>query len=403
MKIAFIVNSFPKLSETFILNQVTGLLDLGHEVEIFAFKKPNEKKVHPDVQKYDLLKRAHYITIPNNKIKRIFYSAHIVIKNFGKHPIIILSSLNFFKYKKRALSLSLLSVTTSFLNKKFDVIHCHFGSLGIWGAILKDIGICDSKIVTSFHGYDMSRYILKNGRNAYDYLFKNGDLFLPISKYWKNKLIELGCDENKIFVYRMGIDINKFNYRERKNNNKTVDIITIGRLVEKKGIEYGIRAVANIIREFPNIKYNIIGDGPLRSTLNNLIIDLGLKEKVQLLGSKAQGDVIGLLYGSDILLAPSVTAEDGDQEGIPVVLMEAMATGLPIISTKHTGIPELVLDGDSGLLVNEKDVESIGDKLKYLIVNPEKRITMGIVGRKIIEKSYNIDILKKQLSNIYNR
>ena len=126
MKIAFIVNSFPTLSETFILNQITGLLDMGHDVEIFAEYDSKEKKIHQDVEKYKLAKKVYYFNMPRNKIKRVLRAIYLIITNFHKNPTKILKSLNVFKYGKESLSLKLLYLSILFLsktNKKFDIIH----------------------------------------------------------------------------------------------------------------------------------------------------------------------------------------------------------------------------------------------------------------------------------------
>jgi colanic acid/amylovoran biosynthesis glycosyltransferase len=157
-----------------------------------------------------------------------------------------------------------------------------------------------------------------------------------------------------------------------------------------------------VLEEIPDTDYIIAGDGPLRNKLNNLINKFRIESKVKILGNKTHEEIIELLYGSDILLAPSLVAKDGDCEGIPVVIMEAMATGLPVISTYHSGIPELVKNGKSGFLVPEKDIKGIADKLKYLILHYEKRLVMGRAGRKIIEKEYDVRILNNQLIDIFS-
>ena len=126
MEIAFIVGGFPLLSEAFVMNQITGLLDLGHEVEIFAEFNPKERKVHPDIEKYRLMERVHYFAMPYNKIKRILKAISLIIKNFHKAPLKILKSLNFFEYGKEALSLRLLHSIIPFLDKKYDILYCHF-------------------------------------------------------------------------------------------------------------------------------------------------------------------------------------------------------------------------------------------------------------------------------------
>jgi len=402
MKIAFIVGAFPSLSETFILNQITGLLDLGYEVEIFSEFNLKEKKVHSDVEKYRLKDRVHYmLLIPYNKIKRILKAIFLIIKNFHKAPLKILKSLNVFEYGKAALSLRLLYSLIPFLDKNFDILHCHFGTNGIIGTYLKKIGV-HAKLITIFHGYDMSSFVISNGNNVYKRLFLNGDLFLPISNYWKRKLIKLGCNEKKIIVHHMGINLEKFKFFEgKKQSEETIRILTVGRLVEKKGHKYAIQAIAKIIKKYKNIEYIIAGDGPFRSKLEDLTLELEIKSYIKFLGAVEQKEVLKLYQQVHIFILPSITASNGDQEGIPVVLMEAQATGLPIISTYHTGIPEVVVDGKSGFLVPERDVDALTEKLEYLIEHPEIWPDMGQYGRKFVEEHYDINKLNQRLVEIF--
>ena len=187
MRIAFIVDEFPTLSETFILNQITAFLDMGHDVQIFAGFNPEEKKVHRDVEKYQLMKRVHYFNMPNSKIKRVLKAIFLVIANSYKSPINIVRSLNIFKYGKTALSLRLLYSLIPFLNKIFDIIHCHFGPNGIIGVYLKEIGI-PGKYVTSFHGYDVNSYPKIAGEDVYNNLGSSGNRVGKMPSYlylWK--------------------------------------------------------------------------------------------------------------------------------------------------------------------------------------------------------------------------
>lgn len=400
MKIAFIVSGFPVLSETFILNQITGLIDLGHEVRIFAKSNPKDKKIHSDVYKYDLMKRVHYFNIPHNKVERIIKALFLIFKNFHKSPLIILNSLNVFKYGKGAFTLNLLYSVVPFLNKKYDIIHCHFGPNGVLGSQLKEIGI-KGKLATVFHGYDLSSAILKDN-NIYNKLYSCGDIFMPISDYWKNKLIKLGCDEKKIIVHRMGIDLNRFKYTPKTLlPGEKIRILTIGRLVEKKGHEFAIRAFKEVKKRYQNIEYMIVGNGPLKTKLEELSDQLGISKIVKFIGAVDNDEVVKLFQQCHIFCLPSVTSSNGDQEGIPVVLMEAHALGVPVISTFHTGIPELVIDGKSGFLVPEKDVNALVEKLEYLIGNPEIWPEMGGYGRKIVEEKYDIKKLNFKLVRVF--
>jgi colanic acid/amylovoran biosynthesis glycosyltransferase len=404
MKIAFIVNRFPHLSETFILNQITGLIDRGHDVTIFSTKRANVNKVHPDIEKYSLMEKTCYFEMmPENKLKRIIKGVFLFTKNFYKKPMVLIRSVNIFKYGKAAASLGLLYNAVTMLNSgHYDILHCHFGPYGTLGILLREIGALSGKIVTSFHGYDMSNYIKKYGAHCYDSLFKKGDLFLPISERWENELIKMGCNASKIIVHRMGIDAGKFEFSERAHGNSgKVALLTVARLVEKKGVEYGVHAVASVLDKFPDIEYRIAGDGPLRSTLEHLIEDLNVQNNIKLLGWKHQEEIAGLMQEADILLAPSVTDKNGGQEGIPVVLMEALARGLPVISTYHSGIPELVQDGKSGFLVHERDIEALAEKLAHLIEHLEEWPVMGKAGREYVDENYNIDKLNDRLVELY--
>lgn len=155
------------------------------------------------------------------------------------------------------------------------------------------------------------------------------------------------------------------------------------------------------MKTYQNIEYNIVGNGPLMENLQQLIETLNVSNSVKLVGWRQQLEIIDLLKSANILLAPSITSKSGDQEGIPVTLMEAMATGLPIVSTQHSGIPELVENGVSGFLVPERDVDALIEKLGYLIEHPNIWSAMGKAGRAYVEKHYDINKLNAQLIEVY--
>jgi colanic acid/amylovoran biosynthesis glycosyltransferase len=409
MKIAFIVNQFPALSETFILNQVTGLLDRGHEVDIYAYGPRNDPGVHADVERYNLLKHTYYMTIrasmPRNKIRRLLAGIGYIAMHLHKRPMAVLNSLNFFKFGKDAASLSILYRIIPFLDKgPYDIIHCHFGPLGRLGIILKDVGVVHGQIITTFRGYDISSYVGRKGDYVYDLLFEKGDLFLCVSEQIKDVLIKLGCDKGKILVHRSGVQLTKFHPRACKSkSNDELRLLTIARLVEKKGVEHGIQAVAKVRRNYPNIEYKIAGDGYLRNDLQRLIEELEVFDNVKLLGWQNQEQIIKSLQETDILLAPSMTSQDGDREGIPGAILEALAQGLPVLSTRHSGIPEVIQDGESGLLVPEGDMDALAEKLEYLIEHSDLWPEMGRKGRKYVEEHYDIDKLNDRLVEIYQQ
>lgn len=407
MNIAFVVGEFPSLSQTFILSQITGLIDRGHQVDIYANVAQEEPKTHPDVEKYDLLRHSHYWPpIPENHIWRWVKGTGLLLMHSFKDPVLLGRSLNVLKYGKEAASFRLLYPTLPLLKQRpaYDIIHCHFGWSGLQSAFLRDIGALRGKLITTFHGFDITTSLKLFGDRLYDPLFRMGNLFLPISQRWQQRLIELGCDPQKIMVHRMGIDCQKFTFTPRQPDaDGCIRLVTIARLVEKKGIEYGIRAVAQLAETYPNLEYHVVGDGPLRDTLSDLIQNLGVQNRVKLLGWKQDQEVLEILNQAHILLAPSVTSQDGDQEGIPVALMEAMAMGLPVISTFHSGIPELIEHGSSGFLVPERDADTLASKLSYLMEHPELWPQMGHAGRSYVETHYNINQLNDRLVEIYQQ
>lgn len=404
MKIAFIVGAFPALSETFILNQITGLIDLGHEVDIYSRMTPSKGKVHPAVENYKLYARTYYLNdVPENKIKRILKALRLLAINFHKSQLTILKSLNIFKYGREALSLYLFYHAVAFLRKRYDIIHCHFGPNGNFGITLREIGI-HGKLITSFHGYDVNVANVINQDDCYTQLFKYGDLFTTNTEFTKKRVLGLGGDFKKIRILPVGLYLDKFPYRERViRTREAIRILTVARLVEKKGLEYSIRAVAKVVNKHPKceIEYKIAGEGFLKNELKTLISELGMEDKIKLLGWCDQDEVRKLFGESHIFILSSVTAENGDREGQGLVLQEAQAVGMPVISTLHNGIPEGVQDGQSGFLVPERDVDALAEKLEYLILHPEIWPKMGRAGRKYVEEYYDINKLNLQLVKIY--
>lgn len=399
MKIAFIVGEFPTLSQTFILNQITGLIDLGHEVDIYSCASPTQGKVHPDAEKYKLYARTYYLDeVPENKIKRILKALRLLAINFHKSPLTILNSLNIFKYGREALSLYFFYHVVAFLRKQYDIIHCHFGPNGNFGAILKQLGI-KGKLITTFHGYD-TRLGIEKGGDIYQNLFKRGDCFIAVSDYNYKNLINFGLDEKKIIYHPVGIDVRKFPYRWNRKTFTNLDkirIITVARLVEEKGLQYGIKVIRHLLEHAPklNLRYEIIGEGNLKNYLEVLIHELGLDEIVHLLGSQTQDKVSQKLQESHIFLLPSVA------ESFGVVLLEAQAVGLPVVATIVGSVPQAIINGESGFLVPERDVNALAERINYLIEHTEIWPEMGRVGRKFVEEHYDIRKLNIQLVRIY--
>lgn len=402
MNIAFLVNEFPSLSETFVLNQVVGLVEAGHHVHIYARNAQKTHKIHPLIEQHQLAQKTYYHPyIPANYAVRYLKAIGLIIRWFWAAPKAVLGALNVRKYGRQASSLRLLYRSIAHIEQEcpsYDAIICHFGPMGLVAADLKQIGVLQGHICVVFHGLDLSAHLQQAGKEVYNDLFEQASLLLPISAFWKQRLLELGAPANKIQVHHMGIDTERFSFKPRTwPSDGPVHLISIARLVEKKGIEYGIRALPPVIAQFPALRYTIVGDGPLMEHLQGLVRELQLENHVALLGWQKQDDVVALLERSHLMLAPSVVSSNGDMEGIPVVLMEAMAMGLPVISTQHSGIPELVTDGVSGQLVPERNGAALSEAIALMLQQRDRWEAMGRAGRQRVEAEFDSDRLNQSL------
>jgi colanic acid/amylovoran biosynthesis glycosyltransferase len=401
MRILFIVEHFPCLSETFVLNQVTTLLDLGHDVWIFPLGRPSGSVVHPDVARYNLLARTiPNVPVPASKLRRTLQILSWVPFLTRKTGLKWLRGLNPFQYGWPAAKLVLLYPACALLkaNHRFDHIQCHFGDKGICAVALRAMGALSGAVSVVFHAHELCRLSDHGGTRKFRVLFRERVLLLPISHYWRERLLRWGASPDHIAVHRMGVDLARFDYRPKPiDPSGPVRVLGVGRLVGQKGFEYAIQAVASLIRDSGwDLRLDIVGSGPLESRLRQQIADLGVERHVSLLGAKTQADVQRMMRECHVFLLPSVTDENGFQEGIPVALMEAMACGVPVVSSRHTGIPELVEHGVSGYLAGERDVAEIANCLKEVIGNAARTREIVANARGRIGREYDIQLLMRQ-------
>jgi colanic acid/amylovoran biosynthesis glycosyltransferase len=288
-------------------------------------------------------------------------------------------------------------------NEKVRLIHAHFGPQGV--AIIPIKKWLRLPLITTFYGYDVTQLPRENiWNNAYQRLFQEGDLFLVEGNNMKQLLMEIGCPVEKIRIQHIGIDTEKFHFKERKppSHGKIV-ILFCGRFIEKKGLLYAIKAVNLLLSKNPHIEFRVIGDGVLRNSIASFIRENNLNPYVRLLGYQPHHVFAEELKKAHIYIQPSVTAQNGDSEGgAPTTLLEAQASGVPVVSSYHADIPEAVINGKSGFLVPERDTNALAERLEYLIAHPEEWSTMGREGRRHVEMNYNICKEAGNLENIYN-
>lgn len=282
------------------------------------------------------------------------------------------------------------------------IIHAHFGPLGV--RILPVKQSLNIPMVTTFYGYDMSELPrLPKWRSAYERLFSEGDLFLVEGGHMRNALIDLGCPANKVQVQHIGVATGKLIFRERTlSPGQKVVVLFCGRFTEKKGLVYALQALRLVVEKMPQTELRIIGDGEGRPEIERYIAENHLEPYVRLLGYQPHHVFYEQLEEAHLFIQPSVTAADGDTEGgAPTVLLEAQACGVPILATLHADIPEVVLDGESGLLVPERDPVMLAEKWLELADSPDQWPIMGRAGRKHVEAEHDIQRLTTQLEDRY--
>lgn len=299
----------------------------------------------------------------------------------------------------------------SLMREEARVLHAHFGPSGFFCLPLaRRAGI---PLVTTFYGFDLSQLPQTNPewRARYLKLFEQGDLFLVEGPQMRQQLIVLGCPAAKVQVQRLGVGLSELPYQPRQlDAEKTVRVLAAGTFTEKKGLPDALQAFARVFAQNRALRLTVIGDARpnrpkeqvIKRLLYKIVEDNNLSDVVTFLGYQPHPVLVEAFYRHHILISPSVQAQDGDNEGgSPVTITEAIATGMPVLSTTHCDIPEVVLDGQNGFLVNEHDVDALTERLLYLATHPKDWSVLGQAGRRHIEANFDLHRQAQVLGDRY--
>jgi len=425
--IGMFMGMFPVVSETFILRQITGLIDLGKKVTVFADVRGDcISNVQPEVLRYGLLKEAVWTDAPpestpyemsvfplndetwlpgapeaTSNAGRLLRALPQLIHCFGLQPSLTSTLLDPGEHSYRASSLSGIYRLARLLrhNQPCDVIHAHFGPTANSFRFVRPLW--NAPMVVSFHGYDFTTVPQKEGKNVYQRLFREVDMVTVNSRFTQGCLEALGCPTERMRMRPVGVDLEQFPFKARLHRKgEPLNVLAVGRLVEKKGHEYLIRAVARVRERLPEVRCHIAGGGPLQTKLRNLVAELGLVDSVTLHGALPGPAVQKLFAEAHVFVLPSVTA--GDAEGQGLVLQEAQAVGLPVIATQHGPLPEGLLVEESGFLVPERDADALAERIHFLAAHADQWPRMGQSGRGFVEARYDIKKLNRRLLEIYS-
>lgn len=329
---------------------------------------------------------------PSNKIEN-YLDTNVIRPVYYKIPGNKLIGINLF-FLTRSIN------SSAKLAKSPAIIHAHFGQNGV--AALKLKKSLQIPLITSFYGYDTGRLSSKF-KPFYQKLARDGDLFLALSKNMKLDLINLGFPQDKIIIHHLGIDLHRFSVSS-KNKTTPFVFLVVARLSESKGVQDVIQAFHKICTS--EMQIHIVGDGIYKNDLMDLVKSLKLENQILFINNfkadNPRGVVLDEMQNCDVAILTSFTPKNKSKEGTPVVLMEAQACGKPCIATKHAGIPEVVVDSQTGFLVNERDVENIAIKMKLLYTDTQLRKDMGDRARLYIENEFNQQIQMLKLAKLYN-
>lgn len=368
MQLLYLTKRFPVLSETFVHEQMRYFRSRGHSVHVIC-QAPRMK--HADLVDMDCVDEVHAI----GQITKYFWKLYAALPGL----------------RGGGLPHSALAMASLLARKNIvpDAIVAHFGPNAIAASHLSKALRGRAPIIGVFHGYDLSSEVRRLGFSNYVLHGDRIDLFVAISDFWSKKLHSFGIPSQKIRTIHVGVDVSTHALPRRDGSSKLV-VVSVGRLTEKKGFSTLIDAFSSLPSGLAQeAELVIIGDGPLRDRLLRQATGSPARDSIRVLGAMPHKDVLRRIERASVFVLASQTASDGDMEGIPVVLMEAMARGIPVISTYHSGIPELIEHGVSGLLVPEADAPALTDALASVVRDPAAAELRAQAGKRMIELRFN--------------
>jgi len=388
LKIAFLIDEF-HWSLTFVFDKAIFLKEQGHQVKIFAQRiYKNKASPYKDFKK-QILKLPRWDKL---RVKDLLFG---LIGALSFQPIITIKTILKILSTKENLTQKLYSLNLAlpFLREKFDLIHIHFGYCA--SRYIDGLKILNTPLIITFNGSDLI-FPPKQEAKKYKEVFERANLIIVVCENLRKKAIEMGVNEKKLILIYHGRDLDYFSYQERAFLNKLPVIVTVARLHWMKGLNYAIEAMKILNEKKFNFEYWLIGDGREREALEYMVNEYGLNKKVKFLGALSREQVREKLFQADIFLLTSLIGG-----GLGMSILEAQATGLPVVATRVGGIPEGIRDGETGFLVPPRNPEALAEKLKILIENPELRKQMGKKAREWVEKKFNQKILLEKLIDVY--
>ena len=388
-KVAYVMSRFPKLTETFILYEIIALEKQGIKVEIFPLLREHAKTIHKEAQ--ELTERAHFHPFISAKILAAHWS--FIRRDFRTYFKTIaevfsgtFGSLNFFV---GALGILPKAVRFAYEMEQLGVqhVHAHFATHpAVAGLIINRL----TGIPFSFTAHGSDLHVEKR---MLDKKIRLACFATTVSFFNKELMVREAGEETreKIHVLRCGVDTKLFSPCEKKAEGRPFQILCVASFEEVKGHKYLVDACKILSDKGLDFECHFVGYGPLQNQIENQIGELGLQGKFHIHGGLPRNRVLEMLLKSDVFVLASVPTRQGKREGVPVVLMEAMASGLPVISSQLSGIPELVDHEVSGILTEPGDTDALARALLDLAADPAKKISFGRAGREKVLSEFDLE------------
>lgn len=391
MNLLYCVSKFPSLSESFVVNEIVELSSRGHNVTVFAHTNPEEDFIHEELNKFDI--PVYYMTEP-----RFNFSSAMTALRSIRNPSFLFHREFTTNIARKLYHMYILGNFNYFINnaeKEFDLAHIHFVHRSRAPIVF---ALQNHSIPVTITPHAHGLYTTDN-KNVIDNMLRNVDHIISPTAYNRDFIRSNYNIETDISVVPATSRLEKFNPTEVSNPKR---ILTVARMVEKKGYSYALEAVKNIQKQYQDIEYHIIGHGELEQQIRSQIEELDLSDNVTILKQISDQKLIKEYDEAEIFLLPCVIAENGDRDAMPVVLKEAMAMETACISTPVSGIPELITDNKTGVLVPPQNSTELSDAIDELLTNDEKRSAIARNGRKHVLDTYTPRIIVDDLEHIFN-
>jgi len=396
--IGYIVSTWPSLSQTFVLNEILALERLGVPIRIYSMKDPKDEPVHADVSQVKA--KIVYLSWRRGWKFVVVANLRLAVGLPTRYLRILLEALGYHRWGIVRRFFQAAYLANMLRRDQVVHLHAHFATAPTLIAMFTHelLGI---PYTFTAHARDI--YVDTQAKLLRAQM-QRAEAVITISEYNRRYLsTQLGLALNgRVRCVYNGLDLRQFEYCPLPASGGPLLLLSVGRLIEKKGFG-NLLASARILRERGhNFKLEIIGNGPLRKSLEDQAKRAGLADVVSFLGAQPQEEVRLAFKRAAIFVLPCVIAFDGDRDGIPTVLLEAMAVGTPVVSTSVSGIPELINSGRNGLLVKPKDPRLLADAIEQLLASPQLRKDLSLAGRESIEERFAIDRNCRQLLSLFN-